>query len=180
MNHSEHAALHTRQLVYIALFAAIKVVLGLMPDLGANRFAPGNAAVIMAGLWLGPVSGGLCGLIADLVGYLVKNSGYALNPIITLAAAFWGIIPGLACARLKAPASRTHKGVLICAHIVAAALVCTVCLTTLGLVLVNGYHLYAILPGRLIQAATMTPFYCVICCLLYFSPLTGIITNPSP
>ena len=36
-----------------------------------------------------------------------------------------------------------------------------------------GYNFYAIMPGRLVQFVIMIPIYCVLTCLLYFSPLTA-------
>ena len=38
-------------------------------------------------------------------------------------------------------------------------------------------NFYAIMPGRLVQFAIMTPIYCVLTSLLYFSPLTGMVVG---
>ena len=44
-----------------------------------------------------------------------------------------------------------------------------------------GYNFYAIMPGRLVQFAIMIPIYCVLTCLLYFSPLTAmVVENAAP
>lgn len=44
-----------------------------------------------------------------------------------------------------------------------------------------GYNFYAIMPGRLVQFAIMIPIYCVLTCLLYFSPLTAMVVgNAAP
>ena len=40
-----------------------------------------------------------------------------------------------------------------------------------------GYNFYAIMPGRLVQFAIMIPIYCVLTCLLYFSPLTAMVVG---
>ena len=40
-----------------------------------------------------------------------------------------------------------------------------------------GANFYAIMPGRLVQFAIMTPIYCVLTSLLYFSPLTGMVVG---
>ena len=46
-----------------------------------------------------------------------------------------------------------------------------------GLVIMLGYNFYAIMPGRLVQFAIMIPIYCVLTCLLYFSPLTAMVVG---
>ena len=40
-----------------------------------------------------------------------------------------------------------------------------------------GYNFYAIMPGRLVQFVIMIPIYCVLTCLLYFSPLTAMVAG---
>ena len=53
----------------------------------------------------------------------------------------------------------------------------TLIFTTAGLVLILGYNLFVIMPGRIVQWAIMTPIYCVLTCILYFSPLTTMVHN---
>ena len=169
----QHARLVT--LVYVAILAAAHVVLsnvGSIP-MGPYRVSLKSVATIMAGLWFGPVAGALCGAIGDIIGCLMK---YPINPLITLAAAFWGVLPGLVRPYLKNSSVR-RKIVLICASIVLGTAVSSLILTTAGLVLINGYSFYAIMPGRLIQFALMTPVYCIVSCVLYFSQLTALIRH---
>lgn len=70
-----------------------------------------------------------------------------------------------------------RKTVEICASVVVAAVLSTIIFNTAGMVLFMGYSLYAILPGRLIQFAVMTPLLCVITVSLYLSPLTQILAG---
>lgn len=143
---------------------------------GFGRIQLGAVARIMAGLWFGPLAGALCGLVSDLLGCLIQ--GYAVNPVITLAAVLWGVIPALLTPEgifSRYGASRRNMILRLCAGTAAACLVCTLFLTTAGLVWFNGMHLYAILPTRAIQLCLQTPVYCVLVCLLYFSPVTGQI-----
>jgi ECF transporter S component (folate family) len=80
----------------MALLIAMHLVLTrvLVIDLGAYRISVGSVCTILAGLWLGPVAGGVCGLCADIIGCFMK--GYAVNPFITVAAILWGVLPALA------------------------------------------------------------------------------------
>lgn len=163
-------------LVYMALLVALHLVLTrvFVIELGAYRISIGSVATIMAGLWLGPVAGGVCGFAADIIGCFMK--GYAVNPFITVAAILWGVIPALAKPFF---ANRTKKGktVGICVSVVITAIFSSLILTTAGLVLIMGYNFYAIMPGRLVQFACMIPIYCVLSCILYLSPLTSMVMS---
>ena len=64
----------------------------------------------------------------------------------------------------------------MCVAIAVSGVVGTLGLTTAGLVMI-GANFYAIMPGRLVQFAIMTPIYCVITSLLYFSTLTGMVVG---
>ena len=133
---------NVKTLVFMALLVAMHLVLTrvLVIDLGAYRISVGSVCTILAGLWLGPVAGGVCGFASDIIGCFMK--GYAVNPFITVAAILSSLV-----------------------------------LTTAGLVIMLGYNFYAIMPGRLIQFAIMIPIYCVLTCLLYFSPLTAMVAG---
>jgi len=171
---------NVKTLVFMALLIAMHLVLTrvLVIDLGAYRISVGSVCTILSGLWLGPVAGGVCGLCADIIGCFMK--GYAVNPFITVAAILWGVLPALA-KPLFANRKKTGKTVGICVSIVVTAVLSSLVLTTAGLVIMLGYNFYAIMPGRLVQFAIMIPIYCVLTCLLYFSPLTAMVVgNTSP
>ena len=161
-----------KTLVFLALLVAIQLVLSrvLVIDLGVYRITLGTVATVLAGLWMGPVAGGVEGAVADIIGCFMK--GYGVNPLITLSAVAWGVIPGLA-GKLMAEKNRKVKTVVMCVAIAVSGVVGTLGLTTAGLVMI-GANFYAIMPGRL---AIMTPIYCVLTSLLYFSPLTGMVVG---
>lgn len=164
-----------KTLVFMALLVAIQLVLSrvLVIDLGVYRITLGTIATILAGLWLGPVAGGVCGLTADIIGCFIK--GFAINPLITLSAVTCGVVPGIA-KKLMAEKSKKVKTITICCAILVSCILGTLVFTTAGLVLM-GANFYAIMPGRLVQFAIMTPIYCVLTCLLYFSPLTSMVVG---
>ena len=167
---------NVKTLVFMALLVAMHLVLTrvLVIDLGAYRISVGSVCTILAGLWLGPVAGGVCGFASDIIGCFMK--GYAVNPFITVAAILWGVLPALV-RPLIANKKKTGKTVGICVSIVVTAILSSLVLTTAGLVIMLGYNYYAIMPGRLIQFAIMIPIYCVLTCLLYFSPLTAMVAG---
>lgn len=165
-----------QKLVFMALLVAMHLVLTrvLVLDLGAYRISLGSVATILSGLWLGPAAGAICGLAADLLGCFMK--GYAINPLITIAAMLWGIIPGLARV-LLVNKTKVYKTVVISVAVFFTSVCSSLIFTTLGLVLFNGYNLFAILPGRVVQFVMLVPIYCVVTCVMYFSPITTMIAD---
>ena len=61
---------NVKNLVFMALLVAMQLVLTrvLVLDLGPYRITVGTVCTVLAGLWMGPVAGGVCGLCADIVG----------------------------------------------------------------------------------------------------------------
>lgn len=166
----------TYTLVSLSALTAIYLVLSRFLAInigGFGRIQLGVIARIMAGIWFGPFAGALCGLASDLLGCLIQ--GYAVNPLITFAAILWGMIPAFFVPTRLAESSSISKKkqiVLLCVGTFITCLVCTLIVTTAALVWFNGYSFYAIMPTRLTQFALQTPIYCVLVCLLYFSPVT--------
>ncbi len=166
----------TYTFVSIGMLTALQLILSRFLAINIGGFARvglGPVATIMAGLWLGPVAGGLTGLIADLLGCLIQ--GYAVNPLITCAAIAWGVVPAFLCP--PSSVQKSKKILRIILAILIASVVSSLVLTTSGLVLIMGYHFYAIMPTRLIQFAFMVPIYCLLVNLLYLSPVTTMVRN---
>lgn len=86
----------TRTLAYCALLAALQVAMarlfGLMPS-EFTRFSIEAIPTILAGIFFGPVAGGLVGFTADLVGCLF--SGYGYNPLFCVPPILYGVCGGL-------------------------------------------------------------------------------------
>ena len=85
-----------RALIMTAILAAMSIVLGkfLQIPIGDSfRISLENLPLILASLMFGPVFGGACGIVADLLGCVLR--GYAIIPLITVASCIMGIIPGL-------------------------------------------------------------------------------------
>ena len=165
-----------KKLVFLALLTAIQIVLPRVAVInigGIYRITLGAIATVLAGIWMGPVAGGIEGGLADVIGCFI--SGYGVNPLITLSAVIWGVAAGIAGWFIKEK-SRPMKSVIICVSIVISGILGTLGFTTAGLVLM-GQNFYAIMPGRLVQFAIMTPIYSVLTSLLYYSPLTGMVVG---
>lgn len=162
----------------MALFVALDLVVGrlLSVDLGPYRISFGSVVLILSGLWLGPVAGGICGFGADIIGCFMK--GYTVNPLITLAAVMWGVIPALMKGLFSSSEKAKNKRIAwLSVSVVLTGALSSLVTTTAGLVLILGYNFYAIMSGRLVQFVIMMPLYCVLTSLLYFSPLTSMIAG---
>ena len=85
-----------RNLAYCALLAALSIVFARliipMPN-ETTRFSIEAVPIFLAGLFFGPVAGGLVGFSADLIGCLF--SGYGYNPIFCVPPILYGVTAGL-------------------------------------------------------------------------------------
>ncbi len=92
----------THSLATVSLLCAISIILARVfgivvpiagfPALKLNfAFLP----LIIAGMLYGPTAGMLCGLVSDLLGYMINPQGGAFFPGFTLSTALCGMIPGL-------------------------------------------------------------------------------------
>ena len=86
----------TRKLVYMAVLAALEVVLARfivpMPN-PTMRFSIEAVPIIISGLLFGPVPGMLVGFVGDAVGTLF--SGYGYNPVFAVPPILIGLSAGL-------------------------------------------------------------------------------------
>lgn len=167
---------NVKTLVFMSLLVAMHLVLTrvLVIELGAYRISVGSVCTILAGLWMGPAAGAACGLAADLIGCFMK--GYAMDPFITFAAMLWGIIPALV-KPVYINKAKMGKTIGIVISVVITAIFSSLIFTTIGLVVFEGYGFYTILPGRLVQFVILIPVYCVLTCILYFSPITAMVVS---
>lgn len=86
----------TRNLAYCAMLIAVSVVLARllsftpMPDV---RISFDKFPLFLAGLFFGPLTGGIVGFVADLTGCLLSPFGF--NPILCPPAILYGIFGGI-------------------------------------------------------------------------------------
>ncbi len=170
--------LNTYTIVFLGMMIAVQIVLSklLAIDLGWCRLSLGPVSSILAGLWFGPFLGGLCGMLADVLGCLLKYGYQPAYVPITIGMMLWGILPALFHPLME---TNRKKIVFICAGVFLASLGGTLGLSTLGNSLLYGTSFRAMLLTRLPQWALTMPVYCVLSCALYLSPLTGIVVNLS-
>ena len=140
-----------RLTVFGALLAAISIVCGkyLAFNMGEFlRFSFENLPIIFAGMAFGPIVGATVGVVADLIGCLLV--GYAINPIITVAAGVIGLISGLS---IFIPASRGKFGyaVKISLTVLTAHLIGSVLIKSFGLSVFYDMPLIVLMLWRLLN-----------------------------
>ena len=86
----------THNLVMMAALAAMQIILARFLGIQVSdtlRLSFESIPVVLAGLWLGPVCGGIVGFVADTIGTLISGLTWfpplALNPIME------GVVAGL-------------------------------------------------------------------------------------
>lgn len=124
---------NTKVLIVAALLAAMSIVLGKFGAINIGnsiRIGFGGLPIQMAGIFFGPVVGAAVGLVADVIGCLLK--GYSINPIITIGSTCIGLFSGLMFHHILSP----MKSVLlpkIALSTVAAHVIGSMIITSLGL-----------------------------------------------
>ncbi len=95
MKNKSKFALTTRTITYCALLAAISIVLARLLSFapaGNTRWSLDKFPLFLAGMFFGPLAGGLTGFVADAAGSMMQ---YGFNPILCPPAVLYGILGGV-------------------------------------------------------------------------------------
>ena len=90
-----------RYLTLTAMLVAMSVVIGIFCKSVLNfggglfRVTFENFPIILAGILLGPLTGGVVGVASDLVSYLLSGQAYPPNLLVTLGAFVIGLSAGI-------------------------------------------------------------------------------------
>ncbi len=140
----------TSVIVKAGFLATVSIVLtrfmSLMPLLGGLptlRVGFGSVPIIMSGMMFGPVVGGITGIVADFVGYLINPMGGAYFPGFTLSAALYGVIAGILFKKIKIQNSKWNFNIVNAIIMVVFGLgVYLLMLSTHVLTFVDGKPIY--------------------------------------
>lgn len=143
-------------LTCMALLIALNIILTRFLSINTQflRISLGMIPVALAGGIFGPVWGGICGAVGDVLGMLIFPSG-PYFPGFTVTAALTGIIYGLFL-------YHKENSSLIRNTLIASLIVCIGCnllLDTLWLNMLYGSGFLAILPARVIKCLLNIPIY---------------------
>jgi ECF transporter S component (folate family) len=95
--------------IVLTRFLSLMLLLGGLPAL---RVGFGNIPIIMSGMMFGPLVGGLTGVVADVVGYLINPMVGTFFPGFTLSAALYGIISGILFKKIKIQNSKLNFNII--------------------------------------------------------------------
>lgn len=165
--------LNIKTVVFAGVLIAMNLVLERVLSIQIGnilRISLAKTPLYLASLWLGPMVGGICGGVSDLLGCLI--AGYAPNPFITCSAILSGILPGL---MKKYVFQNKLSWVKICIMIVLDSLIGSMGLTTLGLHIYYGTPWSVLYASRTIQTIALVVANTLTVAVLYQSVLTSYI-----
>ena len=87
-----------KRLSLLAMFIALQIVLSkfLMLQLAPSvRLSIDSVPILLAGIWFGPIAGGLVGALSDFLGTILFPTAGAYFPLLTVAFLLIGIVAGL-------------------------------------------------------------------------------------
>ncbi len=87
----------TRTIVFIGLFTALQIILErfIVIDTGIVRIGFGFVPLAFCSIIFGPVAGGIEGVLADVIGFLINSRGGTYFPGFTVSGFIAGMIYGL-------------------------------------------------------------------------------------
>ena len=154
-----------KRLVLGAMLAAMSVVIGMFCKSFLNfggglwRVTFENLPIILAGVFLGPVTGGMVGIVSDLTSYLLSPQIYPPNLIVTAGACAVGLASGL-MARFVI---REHSVKQIVTSAAAAHIVGSMIIKPIGL---YQFYQWAVLV-RIPLYMVIAPLEIMLLCLLW-------------
>lgn len=153
-----------KRLVLGAMLAAMSVVTGMVCKNFLNfgggllRITFENLPIILAGIFLGPLTGGMVGIVSDMTSYLLSGQIYPPNLIVTLGACAVGVVSGL----MAKHAVRTHglRQIILSASV--AHLVGSMIIKPIGLFQFYGWAVLIRIPLYLVIAPLEIFLLCVL------------------
>lgn len=97
MKRNQNGIFSTRNLILMAALIAMQIILARFLSIQASdilRISFESVPIILAGMWLGPLSGAVVALIADILGTVLSGYGIWFPPI-ALGPVLVGVISGL-------------------------------------------------------------------------------------
>ena len=148
-----------RIITSLAMLIAISVVLARWLPLfytGDMRMTLGNIPVMLSGIFFGPIYGGICGFLADLIGCVIVR-GESYFPPLALSPILVGVVPGLFA---KFIAGKVKGGIgnitLIGVMVTLTNIITALLWSTYALSLLLGKGFLVMLPGRSVETSIQT------------------------
>lgn len=167
--------LNIKIVVFAGVLIAMNIILTriLAINIGPNlRITLSATPIYLAGLWFGPLVGGICGGVSDFLGCLL--SGYAPNPFILVTSILAGVLPAV----MKTYVFHGKMNILKIGAVAAAhGLIGSMGFTSLGLHIYYGTPWVVLLTTRSIQTVALAIANTLLVSILYQSVLTTYVTQ---
>ena len=167
---NKKSRISVRTMVKAGFLVAISIVMTrfayiMVPLAGVSalRISFGDLPLMLSGMMFGPLVGGLTGLAADLIGFLINPQG-PYHPGFTLSSILWGVIPGIIMYTLRGKKGYdklfSFKNILIAVTVVT--IVVSLGLNTYWLSNLFGKGFIVLLPTRVLAALISIPLNAII------------------
>lgn len=167
--------LNVKTIVFAAVLVAMNLVLSrvLAINIGSTlRITVSATPIYLASLWFGPLVGGICGGLGDLLGCLIQ--GYAPNPLILISSILAGVLPAVLKKYVFKDKVNTWK---IAVMLIAHGIVGSLGFTAIGLHVYYGTPWSVLYTTRIIQTIALTIANTILVSILYQSALTTYVNQ---
>ena len=153
MKRNQNGIFSTRNLILMAALIAMQIILARFLSIQVNdilRISFESVPVILAGMWLGPLSGAIVALVADILGTIIHGYGVWFPPI-ALGPILVGVISGLSTKYVfRSDLSSTRESwkvvaTVLVAGIVNSFLVGTVTTTMYSIIVMGNTNAFSVL-----------------------------------
>lgn len=149
----------TLQITYISIFIALSV---LINTLRAGFLSFGGFPIIFSGYLLGPYAGFVVGGVSDVLGFLVRPSAFAFNPVFTLTSALTGLIPAFVTNLLKEKYPDYSFIKILIGIFIGQMLTSVILVPIFSVMLYGGKTLYFLMGRAFIKQITSIPIYAML------------------
>ena len=156
---------NVKRLTLAAMLVAISVIVGIFCKNFLNfgngllRVTFEGLPIIMSGIIFGPIVGGVVGFAADFISFFLSTQTFAISPIVSIAAALLGIIPGIIVKYVLR--KRTTFSIVLSASI--AHIICSMIIKPIGLFV---YYQWAVLV-RIPLYMVIAPLEILVICSMF-------------
>ena len=153
MKRNQNGIFSTRNLILMAALIAMQIILARFHSIQASdilRISFESVPIVLAGMWLGPLSGAIVALIADILGTVLSGYGIWFPPI-ALGPILVGVISGLSTKYVfRSDLSSTRDSwkvilTVVVAGIVNSFLVGTVTTTMYSIIVMGNTNAFSVL-----------------------------------
>lgn len=153
MKRNQNGIFSTRNLILMAALIAMQIILARFLSIQASdilRISFESVPIVLAGMWLGPLSGAIVALIADILGTVLSGYGIWFPPI-ALGPVLVGVISGLSTKYVfHSDLSSTRESwkvvvTVLVAGIVNSLLVGTVTTTMYSIIVMGNTNAFSVL-----------------------------------